>query len=308
MSNMSNIENGFILINRSIKQTNIVNTLDLMWLFCHFCLNATYEDKEYILNWKRIILKKWSYVYSQLTLSEHFGLSIGKINKLIKLLEKIGICENKNTNKYSLVELKNDFVFAQSWKQNENKMKTKWNKIINNKNIKNIYIREIENYYYRMTWIDEKIINISSDISFEEFKKSFDNYLNIKNSPNTFYNYNYTLNNFVNSKNGYIKFLTAEIDDFLTAKGRIEEEIEKTQKKRKEIENKKNLEIRSEEIIAEKRNKYIDDFIYYMDKQEYNLIVEDVKNELIVQNKPFTENIIKIIVRKKIKDLSKCPY
>lgn len=255
MSTMSNFHNGFDKLKNCIEFQAISQNLDVLWLYCLFSVECEKDDRVVYFSWSEIKLEKWDILYSQLRYASRFNISIWKINKMVKLLEKIGFGENKNTNKYSIFKLKNDFILMQAWKQNESKLKTKWNtyKVWKYNINKNIYISEIENYFFDKTGFKEEIVNMDPEITFEDFKRSFDNYLSIRDSSLTYYNYTFTLNKFLSSENWYRKFLDAKIEDFLNWKKMGEYEYEKTRKKRAEIKRKE--EEAMEETEKEKKRK-----------------------------------------------------
>lgn len=301
---MSIFENGFVLINKDIKYTKIFNSLDYMWLLVYFSINASYYDKEYIINWQTIFIEKWGLVYSQFWLSQHFGISIGKINKMIKTLEKIWLCENKNTNKFSYLKLKDDFIFMQAWKQNESKMKAKWNiQIINNKD-NNIYI---ENYFEKITWIREELKN-DYDLTIENFKLSFDNYINIRDSKNTYYSHIFTLNQFLKSKKGYLHFLNAKIDDYIDGRKMGEIEFDKTQERRKNIIQSQKIE----EFEEEKRIENIKNWLHEKKKELWQEKIEtmtkSIIDDYIKKNRVYTNAIIIATLNTNIKNIYNCPY
>lgn len=276
---MSNFENGFILINKAIKTTNIANSLDFLWLYVYFCLNVQFNDREYILNWQNIQVEKLSMYYSQLSLSQHFGISLGKINKMIKCLEKWGMCENKNDNKKSFIKLKKEYCFFESWKQNENQMKTKWNKINKSNKLNNIYIL-IGDYFFKNSWIRENIDDLNINITFEDFKKSFDNYLLIRDSEKTFYNYKFTLRQFLNSEKWFKQFLNCKFEDFISWTKAGEIEFEKTQEKRSAKIQAEKIEQFNEEQRLENKKIWLDKTIKSLSTEQKTEILDIVKENL----------------------------
>lgn len=286
---MSNNKNGYIMLSNWLINSQIWHDLQLLWLFVYFCLRVEIEDNTKVIKWQEIKILKWQCLYFQKHISEVFGLSIWKINKSIKMLKKYWLCENKNTNKYSIIEPINIITFNQPWKQNENKMKTKWNNINNNNNYNNIYT-QISKIWESEFWIKENIEDLTIEINIEEFQKSFNNYLKILKSKFTFYHYKYKLRDFILSPNWLKKFLHAKFEDFLDWRKMEEYEIQKTKEKREiilKLENENDNEISSEQ---NKKLEWFNNFIksnYYLDNKDnirHNILIESPKSET-------TENI-----------------
>lgn len=287
---MSNNTNGFVMITNSIRTSEIWHDLHLLWLYLYFCLRAETKETVKIMNWQNIYLKKWQCLYYQKHISEYFGVSIGYINKSIKLLKKYWLCENKNTNKHSIIEPKNIINLPTSWKQNENEMKAKWNNSNNNNKLINSIYYEISKIWENKFWINENIEDLYINFTFEDFKKSFENYIKILESDFTYYHYKFKLRDFISSPKWFKQFLNAKFEDYIDWRKQEEFEILKTHEKVKKIKQKELLQIQEEDSEQKAKNDFFENF------KKSNLYLDNVDKikSKILEEYPkanFTKNI-----------------
>ena len=117
----------WIKLHRKILDNPIANNWALIWFFCYLLLSVSHKDNEFYLWYEKIIQKPWEWIISQKKLSKQFWVSIWTIHRRLNILKVENIIEIKSTNKYTIVIIQNWDKYQGDWKQNENKMKTKWN-------------------------------------------------------------------------------------------------------------------------------------------------------------------------------------
>lgn len=96
-----------VKLHRKVQNNQISENLELLGLFSYFLTKANHKENT-ILIWHQMVhIKPWQFVSSIRKLADHFDVSIGKIQRLVKSLEMLGIAIHKWYTKYSLFTILN---------------------------------------------------------------------------------------------------------------------------------------------------------------------------------------------------------
>lgn len=137
------MESWYIKLHRKILDNPISTNIELLWFISYILLRANHKPNDiYIWNTK-IHIEPWQFVWSILWMSQQFWKSLGKIQRMLKILEDEWIAISKWYSKYSLFTVINRQSYQSNDKQTENKQDT--NK--NDKNDKNIYPPEFLEFW-----------------------------------------------------------------------------------------------------------------------------------------------------------------
>lgn len=101
-----NKEKGFIKIYRTIWDNPISNKPNYIAIWIYLISHANYTDKEKIINNKKILIKKGTFICSLRKISEHFDISISTVKYIIDYFVSEHMIEYEPSNKFSLFKIK----------------------------------------------------------------------------------------------------------------------------------------------------------------------------------------------------------
>lgn len=96
---------GFITLHRKIIDHPIWANSQVVHLFIHLLLMATYEEDKFLWNGKEQVLERGQLITGRFALAKATGIPPGSIHRYLKLLENIGILSIKPSNKFSLITI-----------------------------------------------------------------------------------------------------------------------------------------------------------------------------------------------------------
>lgn len=99
------MNNGFILIWRKFKETSFYKNSYTVHLALHLLMEANHEDKKFIFNNEEILVKRGQCIVGRKILSQETGMPEGTVYDKLKILEKVGFCNIKSNNKFSIITI-----------------------------------------------------------------------------------------------------------------------------------------------------------------------------------------------------------
>lgn len=110
---------GYIKIWRKIQDSFIWQNPKALVLFTHLLMEANYKDTEFMMNYKKLILKRGQLVCGRKKLSIETGISEGTIYKMMEMFEHEQLIEQQKTNLYTIVTMVNYNKYQDFEQQNE---------------------------------------------------------------------------------------------------------------------------------------------------------------------------------------------
>ena len=114
-------QQGWISIHRKILESNICPKGKFSrfeaWIF--ILLQANHQDGL----WQGIVVKRGSFITSQVKLSDSLGWALGTVNLFLNWLKTESRIEIKTTNKYTVISVINYDTYQRNESKNENEMK-----------------------------------------------------------------------------------------------------------------------------------------------------------------------------------------
>ncbi len=161
------MDNWYIKLHRKILDNPISNNIDLLGFISYILLRANHKANDvYIWNTK-VHIEPWQFVWSILWISQHFWKSLWKIQRMLKILEDEWIAISKWYTKYSLFTVLNRHLYQSNDKQIDYQTENKQDTNKNDKNDKNIYPPDFEDF--RSTYPHSR--KWKKKESFEYYKK-----------------------------------------------------------------------------------------------------------------------------------------
>ena len=120
------MENGWILIHRSLEKKGYYTQSEYVHLWVHILLRANHEDKEFLWNGKILKIKRGQFVTGRLKLATETGIAPSTVERILKLFESEQQIEQQTTTKYRLITVLNYEKFQQYEQQNGQQTDSKW--------------------------------------------------------------------------------------------------------------------------------------------------------------------------------------
>ncbi|PZM83067.1 hypothetical protein DLH72_04005 [Candidatus Gracilibacteria bacterium] len=95
----------YVKFYRKLSENPISSNLELLGFFSYLLLNVNFKEGSFFIGFEKITIKSGQILTSQRKLAEKFGVSLSKINRMIKILEKEGIVKHEKNTKFTLIEL-----------------------------------------------------------------------------------------------------------------------------------------------------------------------------------------------------------
>lgn len=102
-ANKSNIQNGYILLSRSLEEWQWHDQPYMMSTLIHCLFKANYKEKV----WHGIKIERGSFVTSVRNFAEYTGMDTKTVQKCLKQLEECGTIKREVTNKYTKITIVN---------------------------------------------------------------------------------------------------------------------------------------------------------------------------------------------------------
>lgn len=139
---------GRTKLHRKIQDNSISSNLELLGLFSYFLTKANHSYNILYISNTKIEIKPWQFVWSVRWISERFGISIWKTQRLLKILEEEKIVIHKWYTKYSLFTIVNRHRYQSSDTQIDTQIDTQTiHRQVTNKNDKNDKNDKEDNYF-----------------------------------------------------------------------------------------------------------------------------------------------------------------
>lgn len=105
---------GRIKLHRKVIDNPISNNIELLWLFSYLLLKANHKEKSFYLWLKKVNVKPWQFISSQVAIASHFKLSRSKVIRYLNTLVDEKIVDIKWYTKYSLFTIVNRHLYQES--------------------------------------------------------------------------------------------------------------------------------------------------------------------------------------------------
>ena len=99
------MNNGFIIIWRKFTETSFYKDSYAVALCLHLLLKANHEDRKFTFNGQEQNLKRGQFITGRKVLSIETGIHESTIRLKLDLLQKVGFCTIKSTNKFSIITI-----------------------------------------------------------------------------------------------------------------------------------------------------------------------------------------------------------
>ena len=110
---------GYIKIWRKIQDSFLWQNPKALILFTHLLMEANYKETEFMMNYKKIFLKRGQLICGRKQLSFDTGIGEGTIYKLMEMFEHEHLIEQQKTNLYTIVTMVNYNKYQDFEQQNE---------------------------------------------------------------------------------------------------------------------------------------------------------------------------------------------
>lgn len=104
---MDNLNRGFIVLWRKIEDNPIFKDSIALHLFIHLLLEANHKPARFVFNDKEETLVRGQMITGRKKIVEKTGIKESTVYKKLKLLEKLGFCNIKSNNKFSVITISN---------------------------------------------------------------------------------------------------------------------------------------------------------------------------------------------------------
>ena len=141
---------GWIALHRQLLKNPISNKADYLAVWIHLLLMANHEETHFIWNNKKQTLKRGQLLTGRKKLSEKTGVAESQIYKILKYLELEQQIEQKKTNKYTIITIKNWGEYQSKKDKRNNRVTTTqqqsntYNNVNNNVNKQDEFFRKKE--------------------------------------------------------------------------------------------------------------------------------------------------------------------
>ncbi len=128
---------GFITIHRKIIESAVYKDSNAVHLWLHLLLKCNHKDNDFIMNGKLVSVKRGQTLTGRKKLSLETGIQESKIERLLKLFEKMQMIEQHTNNRNRLVTVLS-YDEYQSGEQQVNNTRTTHEQLVNtNNNVNN---------------------------------------------------------------------------------------------------------------------------------------------------------------------------
>ena len=110
---------GYIKLWRKIEESFIWQNPKALVLFTHLLMGANYKETEFMMNYKKIILKRGQLICGRKKLSINTGISEGTVYNLMEMFENEQLIVQQKTNLYTIVTMVNYNKYQDFKQQNE---------------------------------------------------------------------------------------------------------------------------------------------------------------------------------------------
>jgi len=101
------MQNGFIKIQRKLWDNPLSNKPNYLAIWIYLLSHANFKDKYKIINNKKILIKRGSFIGSLRKISKHFTVSISTVKYIIDYFIYEQMIEHQPNTKFSLFKIKN---------------------------------------------------------------------------------------------------------------------------------------------------------------------------------------------------------
>lgn len=122
-----NKEKGFIKVYRSIWKNPISEKPNYLCVWMYLLSHANHQDKHKIINNKKILIRRGTFIGSLRSISKHFGISISTVKYIIDYFVNDEMIEHEPNSNFSLFKIKNYSSYNKVEHEpntNETRMKT----------------------------------------------------------------------------------------------------------------------------------------------------------------------------------------
>lgn len=144
---------GWIKLHRQLLDNWIMTEPEALSMWIRFLLEANHETKKKMLNGSLVEIKRGQLLFGLEAFSSRSGISIAKLRRFLKLLEKDGMINRQKTSKYSIITIASYESYQDDDRQIASKSQANSKQIAtpkeckNVKNEKNIYTDEFERFW-----------------------------------------------------------------------------------------------------------------------------------------------------------------
>jgi hypothetical protein len=226
---------GYIKLYRSLLDNPMVNKSDYASLWIHLLLMANHKETTFIFNNKKETLKAGQLITGRKKLSKITGVSQSQVYKILKYLEMEQQIEQQSNSHFTTITILNWDKYQgngttkeQPKRQLSNSQVTTEEQLSNtyknDKNVKNDNKKDIYASVFNF-WNSKQIIvhkqlstkatslinaKLQAGYSEDDIKRTIFNYHVILTDEEYYFNYRWTLENFLNPTN-FEKFISAEV-------------------------------------------------------------------------------------------------
>lgn len=128
---------GFITIHRKIMESAVYKDSNAVHLWLHLLLKCNHKDNDFIMNGNLISVKRGQTVTGRKALSVETGIQESKIERLLKLFEKLRMIEQHTNNRNRLITVLSYDKFQSGEQQVNNTRTTDEQQVNTNNNVNN---------------------------------------------------------------------------------------------------------------------------------------------------------------------------
>jgi len=110
---------GYIKVWRKIQESFIWEDSEILKIFIYLIMSANYQETEFLFNGKKEILKRGDLMCGRHKLSAELGISENKIYRVLAILEKEQLIEQRKTNLFTIVSILNYNQYQSNEQLNE---------------------------------------------------------------------------------------------------------------------------------------------------------------------------------------------
>ena len=96
---------GWIKLHRQLLDNWVMSEPEALSVWIRFLLEANHEPKKKMLNGSLVEIKRGQLIFGLEVFSSRSGVSIAKLRRYLKLLEKDGMINRQKTSKYSIITI-----------------------------------------------------------------------------------------------------------------------------------------------------------------------------------------------------------
>ncbi len=98
---------GFIKLERKLLDNWVANDPESLAVWVRFLTLANFKDQTKMINKQLVTVKRGQFIFGLNKFSEASNVTISKLRRVIKNLEKDGMIDKQNFNKYSIISITN---------------------------------------------------------------------------------------------------------------------------------------------------------------------------------------------------------